>query len=482
EELPSLRNGGLRIADDGGVIVRYDIREGAQWADGTPISGEDFLFTYQTVMDPALPTDKSGFDAIVADAIVVNPKSFIFKLAAPSPDAATAFRYIIPKHDVAGSDFATDWNDTMWVSGGPFRFQEWRLGDSLTLVRNDAYWESDPATGRQLPYLDEVMFRFLPETASLIEALQAGDVQTARVPPADDLLGALAATPAVVTQRAASTIYSYLLLHFGGINSQHRPQTPHPDVMSSWFFRAAMAHSVDREALAAVWGDALPITGLLDVAAPAWGTPGWSAYAFDPEEARRLIEHGCEFAGRDCRRDPPQLNLFTFSNNPRRVAVARTLESMLEDVGFAVTLTEFSAETIFGYSFCDEVYDVALGGNVNEPTAAGLVAQLAGWDPAAPCPDGGNFAKWGTPDSFDRGRTAQRYFRLLDVIRHTADPDSFRDMAAAAEAILADHVDLVPLYARPSYAASRPGELSGFVHNPFGVDTWNIARWFRPDL
>jgi peptide/nickel transport system substrate-binding protein len=68
------------------------------------------------------------------------------------------FGTIFPKHSIEGSDFATNWNDSMWASGGPFIFSEWAKGEFIKLVRNDNYWKTDAETGHQLPYLDSVIW------------------------------------------------------------------------------------------------------------------------------------------------------------------------------------------------------------------------------------------------------------------------------------------------------------------------------------
>ncbi|NQV07338.1 hypothetical protein HQ535_12380, partial [bacterium] len=57
-ELPTIANGGMTINDDGSQTIRYTIRDEAQWADGVPISGDDFLFTLEIIMDPDNPINK----------------------------------------------------------------------------------------------------------------------------------------------------------------------------------------------------------------------------------------------------------------------------------------------------------------------------------------------------------------------------------------------------------------------------------------
>src|SRR5690606_35275543 len=59
------------------------------------------------------------------------------------------------------------------VGTGPFKFAEWRSGEYIHLVRNDDYW----LDGR--PYLDEIYYRFVPDSASRALALETGQAHLA---------------------------------------------------------------------------------------------------------------------------------------------------------------------------------------------------------------------------------------------------------------------------------------------------------------
>ncbi|MGB5566548.1 MAG: ABC transporter substrate-binding protein, partial [Acidimicrobiia bacterium] len=176
-ELPTTANGGVEVNDeDGTMTVVYTIKDEAVWADGTPISGADFKFTYDVIMDPTLPIGKSTYEDIIPESIEVGPKTFEYTLAAPTAFYELIFGTIIPKHSVEGSDFIADWDQTMWVSGGPFMFDQWVKGESVTLVRNDNYWKTDPVTDQQLPYLDSVTFQFIPDPGAIIDSFKSREV------------------------------------------------------------------------------------------------------------------------------------------------------------------------------------------------------------------------------------------------------------------------------------------------------------------
>ena len=83
-ELPTVANGGIVVNADGTETIRYQILEEAQWADGTPISGYDFEFTYQTIMDPAYPISRTTYEDIIPESVVAGDKTFEFTLAQPT--------------------------------------------------------------------------------------------------------------------------------------------------------------------------------------------------------------------------------------------------------------------------------------------------------------------------------------------------------------------------------------------------------------
>ena len=87
-ELPTVANGGITINADGTETIRYTIRDEAQWADGTPVSGYDYEFTYQTIMNPDYPITRSVYEDIIPESVVAGDKTFEFTLAAPTLQAA----------------------------------------------------------------------------------------------------------------------------------------------------------------------------------------------------------------------------------------------------------------------------------------------------------------------------------------------------------------------------------------------------------
>ncbi len=62
------------------------------------------------------------------------------------------------------------------VGTGPFALEEWVVGEQMTLTKNADYWQTD-ANGVQLPYLDELIYRPIPDGTQRVSALETGEVQ-----------------------------------------------------------------------------------------------------------------------------------------------------------------------------------------------------------------------------------------------------------------------------------------------------------------
>ena len=175
-EIPTVENGGVTVAADGTTTVVFRIRDEAVWEDGTPVTGDDVAYTYRAILgleEP--PADYTGYQALRSVVAGSAAKEVTLTFAAPTLAFETMFPVVLPRHQMEGTHPVEDWA-TPWLSAGPFRFESWEPGESITLVRNDAYWKTDPGTGEALPHLDRVVFRFIPDSELLMDAFTLGEI------------------------------------------------------------------------------------------------------------------------------------------------------------------------------------------------------------------------------------------------------------------------------------------------------------------
>ncbi len=476
-ELPSVDNGGVVVNDDGTMTVNYKIKEEAVWADGVPVSGADFQYTLDVIMDPDVPVDKRTYRDIIATE--VGPKTFSYTLSAPSVLYELTFNTLIPKHAVEGSDFETDWNDAMWPSAGPFVFDEWQLGEFIRVVRNDSYWKVDPETGQQLPYLDSVVFRFIPDTESIVNAFQGREVDIVQPPSTTETIAALQALEpeGAEVEVLLGPVWEHLNFQFG----PERLNVNEDSINDNLAYRQAVGHAINRDLIVdrILGGQVEPLNSFLEPAAPAISTDAWKQYDYNPEKAMELLDQARTETGvTDVR-----AVFSTTSNNDARVQLSELFVDMFSAVGITYENALEDSQLFFGETLDTGKWDLGEWAWTADPGLSGSVALFNLFDPEAPPPEGFNFYRWGTPDSSVIDENTARFAELRDEMNLSVDAAVLVPLMQEGEQLLADQMVILPLYARVVTSAVWADEVGGFKHNPTKAGyTWNIEEWYRIDL
>jgi peptide/nickel transport system substrate-binding protein len=281
-EIPTIENGGL---SNEGRTFTLKLRDDIVWSDGEPITSADFKFTYDMIMsDKNAVNTRSPYDQIesfetpdATTVVITFPEPFAPWLALLF-SGSTSGTPIIPEHvlrpvfEADGTLDNADWNIAPTVGCGPFVFDEWESGSFARFVANDNFW-----LGR--PVLDELFFQFVPDDASMIAALVAGDGDVGTFPSYSDV-------PAL--QEAGVTILNSFSGYNEGIYINMHAEKGNPALKDAKV-RQAIAYAFNREKLAT---DLL--LGLTGVAATDWDVSPWvdptiTPYPYDPEKAIALL-------------------------------------------------------------------------------------------------------------------------------------------------------------------------------------------------
>jgi peptide/nickel transport system substrate-binding protein len=136
---------------------------------------------------------------------------------------------ILPKHLYAGTDPLSNPHNIAPVGTGPFRYTTWKRGEYVGLARNPEYW------GQPEPYLEQIMFRVLPDSSAMAVAFETEEIHIAvGVQPAD--LVRLSKLSPFAVDPAAVRSYLYTGLAF----NLDRP------LFRDVRIRRAIAHSIDQ--------------------------------------------------------------------------------------------------------------------------------------------------------------------------------------------------------------------------------------------
>jgi peptide/nickel transport system substrate-binding protein len=338
KEMPTQENGGIS-ADEKTITLK--LREDVKWSDGEALTAEDFIFTYQMAIDKnnavasAYPYDQvASMDAPDDYTVVMNFEEPF------APWVATFWKGILPAHvlkpvyDAEGSINEAEWNLNPTVGCGPYKLEAWESGSFARFVVNENYWGTKPK-------IDELFFRFVPDDASQVAALQAGDgdlgafISYADVPTLKE---------AGLELRAVRSGYNEGI--FFVINQDLQP------ALYDVVVRKAIAMSIDREAIARDL--LLGLTGIANSywdALPYYNTPPVGSYPYDPEAAKTMLdEAGWVDSNGDGSRDKDGVELVvsygTTIRETRQDAQA-VIQQQLGKVGIKVDLLSFDGDVFF---------------------------------------------------------------------------------------------------------------------------------------
>ena len=255
------------IAPDGLSWV-FNLHEGVSFHDGTPMTAEDVVFSFDRAMAAgSLNAQRQLFDGI-NEVTAIDDTTVEIGLDAPKGSLLFNLAW---GDAVIVSPASADTNTTNPVGTGPFKFSNWVQGDRIEFVRNEDYWGT-PAK------LDRVAFRFISDPTAAFAAMMAGDVDVFPNFPAPENLAQFSADPrfqVLIGSTEGETILA--------INNA-RP--PFDDVR----VREALAHAIDRRAIidGAMFGYGTPIGSHFAPHNPAYeDLTGRSGY--DPARAKALL-------------------------------------------------------------------------------------------------------------------------------------------------------------------------------------------------
>ena len=339
KEMPSAANGG--VSADGKVIT-LKLRDDIVWSDGTPITADDFIFTDKMYMDPKNTVASQNPYDKMEKVEAPDPKTVVITFKEPNAGwMGSLYKGLLPKHilqpvfDAKGTINDADWNRNPTVGCGPYVLEKWESGSYASFVTNPNYWAAKPK-------IDKIFIRFVPDDASQIAALKAGEGD----------LGTFIALSDIPTLEAVGiqVVNAYSGYNEGIYFNMGDKANP---AMKDVKVRQAIGYAIDREAIVK---DLL--LGKTSVAATDWDNTPYvdtsiKPYPFDPEKAKSLLDEAGWKVGADGTREKDGVKLsLKFGTTTREIRkdTQAVIQQSLAKVGIQVELLNADSDTFFaGY-------------------------------------------------------------------------------------------------------------------------------------
>ena len=164
----------IEKADDNS-FVRFYLNPKARFNDGEPVTADDVLFTFNTLLEKGHPLYRHYY-ADVADVVIENPLQVRFDFKHTENRELPLILgqlQILPKHWWAERDFSKTSLEAP-LGSGPYRLVRVDAGRSLRYERVDNWWAADLPVSRGLYNFDKIHIDYYRDMSVALEAFKAG--------------------------------------------------------------------------------------------------------------------------------------------------------------------------------------------------------------------------------------------------------------------------------------------------------------------
>ena len=293
------------ISDDQ-LTWTFHLRDGLKWSDGSDFTAEDFVYSWQRMVDPNVAApyaqtvlgmvegydeaigkpDAEGNTTIDPDPTKLNveapdDKTLIVHMAKPTPyfDKLAAFVSLSPvKKDVVEAN-PDGWSidPKTYISTGPFKLTEWKLGSYLMFEKNENYWDADSVK------LDGIKCLLMEDQNATFSAYESGDALMIKDIPTQEIT--------TLKERADYHLDPMLGTYYLDLNNTL-------DEFKDSRVREALSLALDRKYISEVItsGTYTPATGFVSEGVTDWDGSAWKDNVTDSSAYINVEDHAGNLA------------------------------------------------------------------------------------------------------------------------------------------------------------------------------------------
>ncbi|WP_287179814.1 peptide ABC transporter substrate-binding protein [Streptococcus sp. LMAG:39] len=336
----------VEVSDDG-LTYTATLRDNLKWSDGSDLTAEDFVYTWQRIVDPSTASEYaylvSDAHVLNADEVIAGTKGVdelgvkadgnkvIFTLSSPSPQfmSLLSFANFMPQSkefvEKTGDDYATTSEKALY--SGPYTVEDWNgTSGTFTLVKNKYYWDADNVKTKK------VNVQTVKKADTAVQMYKDGELDTASISGTDAIYNANKNRDDVVDVPEATT--AYMVYNESGST----------EALTNTKIRQALNLATDREGIVkaaidtgSTVANALAPTGLETLPDGTDLSKYVAAdYSYDEKEADKLFKEGLAELGTDS----VTLTITADSDSPVAKATVDYIKQTWEDALPGLTVEE----------------------------------------------------------------------------------------------------------------------------------------------
>ena len=460
--VPTVKNGG--ISKDGKVVT-FHLRKDAKWHDGQPVTADDVVFTWKTIMNPDVAVvTRDGFDNITKmetpDKYTIVMYRSVVKANWMTNWAQTSGS-IIPKHiweKVKPAEFAKSHEYSRKpIGSGPFKFKEWVPGSYVMMEANKDYFGNGP-------FLAKVIYKEVESNITQLTMLQTGEADIALNLEGTQLEQAKAISRLKVSLNPSST---YVHMTFNLDNPVFKDKRT----------RQALSYALPRDLIVKNVLNGVGIPAATSTSPVLWAYDKTiKPYPWDMNKAKQLLAAaGWKDVDGDKilenKVDGKEVEMkFTIATNAGRQVrerIAQIAQQYWQQLGAKVDLSFQESTTLYGDSLDNRKFDVIMFGWITGADPDETTMYHSKQIPTKDNPVGQNYA----------GYKNAKVDELLDKGSVLLNQEDRIPIYKQIQKIVADELPMLYVYYMVDVDVA-PKNLQNWKPAPFtNAKNWNIFEW-----
>lgn len=440
--------------DKDGTTWTFHIRENATWSDGQPVTANDFVYSWNRLVNPETAADYeymvdmvAGYDEKALKISAPDEKTFVVELSTDCPyfEEICAFPATFPVRQDIVEEYGDQWTfePSTYVSNGPYVMTEWQHNGYILFSKNEAYYDTEAYTTPQ------VKFHLMDDANAMYAGFRNGQLDFIEEVPQDEIQSLIASGDLLIDP--------YIGTYYVCFQTQKAPFDD-PNVRRAFSLVIDRNYIVDQvtgsgEVAAAGFVPA----GIYDAEGAAgddFRTVGGDYYALDDEgyqarcdEARQLLAD----AGYPNGEGFPVVE-YLYNTNENHKAIGEALQNMWQtELGVSVTLNN-QDWAVFLDTRKNGDYSIARNGwiaDYNDPMSFIDMWMTGG---------GNNDAQYANPE----------YDKLVKAAKSTdVAADRMKYMHQAEDILIGQDSVLAPIYFYTNKKMVNPA-IEGIYYTPLG--------------